>query len=330
LRLDSQVRSRWALLPLRAFLGITFLYAGLSKLFDPQYLDGASPLGVHAQMLHAAATSPIGPLVSLSAHQPIVTGLAIAFGEIAVGLGTLLGLFTRIAALGGFVLALSFFLTVSWTTRPYYYGADIGFAFAFTPLLIAGDAGVYSLTAWLRTAVRRQRDLPARPTTDESAAEQDDVERRTLLRGSLIAAAVAAVGVAAGSALALARRPSAGATRAAGSPSSPAPPGPAGPGAADTGTVIAAAASVAVGSAQRFTAPNGAPAYLLHPAKDTFMAFNATCSHQGCPVSYVGPGFHCPCHGATYDENGQVTGGPAPAPLARIPLKVVDGKVTVA
>ncbi|WP_414635601.1 hypothetical protein [Actinophytocola sp.] len=61
-------------------------------------------------MLHAATASPIGPLVSLAAEHPTVTGLVIAFGEVAVGLGTLLGLFTHIAALGGFLLALSLFL----------------------------------------------------------------------------------------------------------------------------------------------------------------------------------------------------------------------------
>ncbi|MCU1686789.1 MAG: DoxX family rane protein [Amycolatopsis sp.] len=300
-----------ALLPLRAFLGITFVYAGLSKILDPHYLDDASPLGVHAQMLHAASTSPIGALVSTSADYSTVTGLAIAFGEVAVGLGALLGLFTRVAALGGIMLALSFFLTVSWTTRPYYYGADLGFAFAWTPLLIAGDGGVFSVTTRLRAAVRRRLDL----TLDEGATGQDEVERRTLLRAGLISAAVAAVGVAAGSALALARRP-----RNASHPPA------ATPGAA---TVIAAAADVAVGSSKSFTAPNGTPAYLLHPAADTFMAFNAACTHQGCPVSYTGPGFRCPCHGSTFDQNGQVTGGPANAPLKKVPVKVVNGQVTI-
>jgi thiosulfate dehydrogenase [quinone] large subunit len=332
LRIDSPLQSPgWALLPLRAFLGVTFLYAGLSKIFDPHYLDVASPLGVHAQMLHAAATSPIGAVVSLSADYSTVTGLAIAFGEVAVGLGTLLGLFTRVAALGGVVLALSFFLTVSWTTRPYYYGADIGFAFAWSPLLIAGDAGLFSVTARLRAAVRHKLNVPARPTPHENVAVQDDVERRTLLRGGLIAAAVAAVGVPIGSALALARRPSGAAVSHAGlPPASTTPDTSASPGTAGAGTVIAAAANVPVGSSKTFTAPNGARAYLLHPATDTFMAFNATCTHQGCPVSHVGPGFRCPCHGATYDQNGQVTGGPAPAPLIKIPVNVVDGQVTIA
>ncbi|HEX7305817.1 Rieske 2Fe-2S domain-containing protein [Lentzea sp.] len=289
------MRDDHALLPLRAFLGGTFVYAGVSKLLDTQFLDGSSPLGVHAQMVNAAATSPIGPLVSLAADHATVAGLAIAFGEVAVGLATLLGLFTRLAALGGVLLSLSFFLAVSWTTRPYYLGADIVFLFAWTPLLITGDAGAWSLGTRLH------------------GKAQDGVGRRTLLRNGVIAGAVAAVGVSAGSVLALSRRPSA-------PPAEPVSHGP----------VIAAVDDVAVGSSKSFTTPDGKPAHLLRPAPDTFLAYNAACTHQGCPVSYVGPGFRCPCHGATYDENGRVTGGPAPAPLVKIPVKVVEGQVVLA
>ena len=276
-------------------------------------------------MVHAAATSPIGSLVSLSAHFSTVTGLAIAFGEIAVGLGALLGLFTRVAALCGAILAFSFFLTVSWTTRPYYYGADIGYVFAWTPLLIMGDGGVCSLTAWLRVAAQRQ---PARQASLGSRAispVQADVERRAVLRSGLIAAAVAAVGVAAGSALALTRRSSGTAPQVANSASGTTTTGSsARPG---TGTVIVAAATIAVGSSKSFTTAKGTPAYLLHPQPETFVAFDATCTHQGCPITYTGPGFRCPCHGSTFDQNGQVTGGPASTPLLKIPVKLVDGKV---
>ncbi|MDR7381773.1 TQO small subunit DoxD [Promicromonospora iranensis] len=305
----------WALLPLRVFLGGTFIYAGLSKILDPHYLDHTSPLGIHAQMLHAATTSPIGPLVSFTAEHPAVTGLVIAFGEIAVGLGTLLGLFTRIAALGGLLLALSFFLTVSWTTRPYYFGADIVFAAAWTPLLIAGDAGPFSMSALLRDAIRRRRR--PNPTPEQGSV----AERRTLLRGGLIAATAAALG---GTVFALTRRtttpePSQQDDQQEGQPEDPGTSSP---------TVIAAVADVAVGSSTRFTTPNGSAAYLLRPSTDTFLAFLAACTHQGCPIKPADPGFRCPCHGSTFDDNGQVTGGPATTPLATVPVHVVDGQVT--
>jgi thiosulfate dehydrogenase [quinone] large subunit len=325
----------WVLLPLRAFLGFTFVYAGVSKLFDVHYLDPSSPLGVHAQMLHAAATSPIGGLVSLSAEHATITGLLIAFGEIAAGLGALLGLLTRLAALGGLLLAFSFFLTVSWSTRPYYFGADIVFAFAWTPLVIAGDGGLLSVTAWLRAAARQQLGLAPEPTARETVVVRNEVERRAVVRSAGVAAVIGAVSVIGGSVLALVRRPS---TAAAATPAPTPKPSATASGAAPsatasptaTGKVIAAAASVPVGSSKSFTGPDGAPAFLLHPAADTFLAFSAICSHQGCPVSYVGPGFQCPCHGATYDQNGQVTGGPAPSPLTKIPVKVTGGSVATA
>ncbi len=304
---DAPLRTPiWALLPLRVFLGGTFLYAGLSKILDTHYLDHTSPLGVHAQMLHAATTSPIGPLVSFAAEHPTVIGLAIALGEVAVGLGTLLGLFTRIAALGGFLLALSFFLTVSWTTRPYYFGADIVFAAAWTPLLVAGDAGLFSTTARLRAAIRRRWPNPT----------PDDFERRILLWGGLITATAAAVG---GGVIALGRR-----TTTNPEPSQPTDPG------TNSRTVIAAVSAVAVGSSTSFTTPNGSAAYLLRPSIDTFMAFLATCTHQGCPIMPAGSGFRCPCHGSTFDGNGQVTGGPATKPLTNVPVRVVDGQVVTA
>ena len=52
------------------------------------------------------------------------------------------------------------------------------------------------------------------------------------------------------------------------------------------------------------------------------------CTHQGCTVGYDGSQLACPCHGATYDAaNGDVTGGPAPSPLARITVVEAGGKL---
>lgn len=45
-------------------------------------------------------------------------------------------------------------------------------------------------------------------------------------------------------------------------------------------------------------------------------AISTVCTHLGCTVNPVETGFDCPCHGSTYDEKGDVTGGPAPASLS--------------
>lgn len=44
-------------------------------------------------------------------------------------------------------------------------------------------------------------------------------------------------------------------------------------------------------------------------------AISTTCTHLGCIVGISDTGFSCPCHGSRYDQDGNVTGGPAPKPL---------------
>jgi rieske iron-sulfur protein len=64
-------------------------------------------------------------------------------------------------------------------------------------------------------------------------------------------------------------------------------------------------------------------------------AFSAICTHQGCEVGTWDAQtklLWCPCHDSKYDprDNGRVVHGPAPKRLAALPLKLVDGTLTVA
>lgn len=43
----------------------------------------------------------------------------------------------------------------------------------------------------------------------------------------------------------------------------------------------------------------------------TFAAYSRACTHEGTQVELSGTGFFCGNHGATYDNNGHVTLGPA-------------------
>lgn len=146
--------TRHALLPLRLFLGATFVYAGLDKLTDPAFLSASGP-GSLGQLLEGVRQSAGAPwLVDLASQQPVGFGYAIAAGEIAVGVGTLLGLWARLAALGGALISLSLWLTMSWSASPYYYGNDLAYLMAWTPLVLAG-APRLSLDA--AAAARRRR-----------------------------------------------------------------------------------------------------------------------------------------------------------------------------
>jgi thiosulfate dehydrogenase [quinone] large subunit len=147
--------TRYALLPLRVFLGVTFIYAGLDKLTDSAFMKDAGSGSVGDLMRTVRDSSAIPALVDLSLKNPVGFGYAIAIGELAVGIGILIGLLSRLAAVGGALISLSLWLTVSWATEPYYYGNDLIYLMAWLPLVLAG-APVLSLDAALR-ARRRQR-----------------------------------------------------------------------------------------------------------------------------------------------------------------------------
>src|SRR5437667_2308984 len=69
-------------------------------------------------------------------------------------------------------------------------------------------------------------------------------------------------------------------------------------------TVIAKVNSVQNNSSVSFTlASNGDPGVLVRLNNGNFVAYDATCTHAGCAVSYD-PGsqlLQCPCHGAAFD-----------------------------
>jgi len=152
--------AEWALLPLRLFLGATFAYAGLQKLANPNFFRAQSPISIQAQLIAASHTSPIHALLIhlISYAKPI--GIVIAFSEVAIGLGVLIGLWTRVAAIGGAILSLSLFLTISFHASPYFTGADIVFFFAWMPFIVAGGGTRLSADAWIANRVAKKEGTP--------------------------------------------------------------------------------------------------------------------------------------------------------------------------
>jgi len=63
---------------------------------------------------------------------------------------------------------------------------------------------------------------------------------------------------------------------------------------------------------------------------NTFRCVSAVCTHLGCTVNRAEGGYHCPCHGSIFDDQGTVKSGPAPRGLDWFEISVgKDGRLLV-
>jgi Rieske Fe-S protein len=93
------------------------------------------------------------------------------------------------------------------------------------------------------------------------------------------------------------------------------------------GSSVAEVASVPVGKAIAAKA-DGQDVIVSRPTASTVACFSAICTHQGCTVQLDGDRAVCPCHGSVFNAlTGKVIQTPAPTPLQRIPVQVMNGEI---
>lgn len=352
------------LLPLRLFLGATFVYAGLDKILTPGFLRDAGPGSIGSQLDAFVKVSPLAPFIDVFGKPfAVEVGLLIALAELAIGIGALTGLLFRLSAAGGAAISLLFWLTASWATKPYYFGPDLPYAMGWLTLAIVGHGGRYALE-WPAVAATRpsragagyaRSAAPIR--SGRGPAEPQSPERRHILQAAAIgggALALAAAGflspwrgevsgaesenaaatssgdgltgLADPGAAAAIGGPTASADAGGGTAAAPSPSATP----ASTGTSIARLAQLAPRQALEFTDPqSGDPAVLIRLADGKVVAYDTVCTHAGCTVGYdSGSGLLlCPCHGAAFDpaHKAAVLNGPTNQPLLALPL-VIDQK----
>ncbi len=141
----------WALLPLRLYLAAVFLYAGWSKITNPQFLNPHARGYFGHFVGFMAKQSPIsGFLLHVVIPHAQLFGVLVAYGEFAVGLGTLLGILFRPAAFFGLFLNVIYYLSATWHAHPFYTSDDLDLLFAWSALLLAGASGVaLTVDPWL-------------------------------------------------------------------------------------------------------------------------------------------------------------------------------------
>jgi thiosulfate dehydrogenase (quinone) large subunit len=140
-------------LPIRLFLGFEWLLAGWHKLTGTGWVDGGSALlgyWQNAVKVPAQGSAPITFEWYRSFLQLLIDNNAqgwfawlITLGEIAVGLGLLVGVLTGIAAFFGATMNMSYLLAGSSSVNPVMFAFTIGLILAWKV------AGYYGLDRYL-------------------------------------------------------------------------------------------------------------------------------------------------------------------------------------
>ena len=164
-------------LPIRLYLGFSWVEAGYHKLTGEGWInDGGSALAGFWQ--NAVKIPEVGggrPPISYDWYREFINTLlaggheqwfawVITFGEIAVGIGLIIGLLTGVAAFFGAFMNMSFLLAGSASTNPVLFTLAIGLMLAWK---VAGYYGLdrYVLpllgTPWQPRATAGQETAPA-------------------------------------------------------------------------------------------------------------------------------------------------------------------------
>ena len=119
----------WLWLAVRLYVGYDFLTAGWHKFTTPAWMDG-SGTGILGFWKGALGTTPAGaPVITFDWYRGFLQYLmdtnsaawfsyVIVFGELAMGVGLILGAFVGLAAAGGLLMNMAFLLAGTTSTNP--------------------------------------------------------------------------------------------------------------------------------------------------------------------------------------------------------------------
>ena len=152
--LFSNSRAGLIWLPIRIFLGFQWIEAGWHKLTGTGWIDGGASLLGYWQNAVKIPEAPGRPAISFEWYRGILQTLIdnqsqgwfawlITIGEMAVGLGLLVGALVGFAAFFGALMNMSFLLAGSASINP------VLFTFAVGLMLAWKVAGYYGVDRWL-------------------------------------------------------------------------------------------------------------------------------------------------------------------------------------
>jgi thiosulfate dehydrogenase [quinone] large subunit len=128
--LFQSTMASWLWLIVRVFVGYQFLTSGWGKFNNPAWMNGSGEAILsYWQRAVAIPDAPARPLITYDWYRSFLQFListnsagwfsyVIVFGEIAVGVGLILGAFVGLAAAGGLLMNMAFLLAGTTSTNP--------------------------------------------------------------------------------------------------------------------------------------------------------------------------------------------------------------------
>ena len=169
----------WLWLAVRLYVGYDFVIAGWHKFTTPEWMNGSgqSILGYWKGALGTTASGQ--PIITFDWYRGFIQYLVdtnsagwfsyvIVFGELAVGVGLILGAFVGLAAAGGLLMNFAFLLAGTTSTNP------VLVALGFLLILARKNAGYigldYFLLPMLGTPWKQSAKAPAVRTSISTPA----------------------------------------------------------------------------------------------------------------------------------------------------------------
>ena len=153
---DSWRAQSWAIRVLRAWLSLTWIYAGWDKTTDPGFLTKGETGFIGDQLIGYSTNSPISWLFNSLIEHATVVGMFVIFSEFAIGIATLLWIAPTSAAFGGFLMSVILWLASTFYISPYFLGSDTAYAILWLVyfLTLVGNRRTVDIALDRRGAIR--------------------------------------------------------------------------------------------------------------------------------------------------------------------------------
>lgn len=178
--LFSDPRSAWLWLLLRIWLGWQWIDASMHKISDPKWVQTGEALKGFWMSAVKIPVAPARPAITFDWYRMFLQAMldgqvytwfakVIAFGELLIGIGLIIGAFVGIAAFFGAFMNWNFMMAGSASTNPLLFVVAVALVLAWK---VAGYYGAdFALLKWIGTPWARPKESSPNLQPQRSGAD---------------------------------------------------------------------------------------------------------------------------------------------------------------